>query len=332
MTIRRRLGRPLCEASSEDLKHFVVQLERSDYKDWTKHDLKVILRRYMRWLGRGEAVDWIRIRQPKNGDLPEEILTEEEIQGIAQAGYTARDRALILSLYESGCRVGELLPLKLKHIDFDRYGAVLKVSGKTGDRRIRLVFSSIPLQRWMEEHPAKNDPEAYLWCKVPMPNNPKWKNDHLSYGFISRLLQELAEKAGVKKKANPHAFRHARATFMARHLKEPEMREFFGWGKGSEMPSIYVHLSGRDVDSSVLGIYGSRRRRRAGDRSSRPLSAPGAGSGTTARGYTAAAAVGTHQHLAPRYGIGDSSAKARSQERQHENSNSGQIFIYGSIQ
>jgi hypothetical protein len=34
------------------------------------------------------------------------------------------------------------------------------------------------------------------------------------------------------------------------------MREFFGWGRDSEMPSIYVHLSGRDVDNSVLSIYG----------------------------------------------------------------------------
>ena len=75
-----------------------------------------------------------------------------------------------------------------------------------------------------------------------MSNNPKWKNQHLSYSFIHRLLRELAAKAGIKKKVNPHAFRHARATLMARHLKDPEMRQFFGWG--------------RKVDNSVLGIYG----------------------------------------------------------------------------
>jgi integrase len=70
-----------------------------------------------------------------------------------------------------------------------------------------------------------------LWCKTPTRYNPKWKNNYLSYGFISRLLNELAEKAGVKKAVNPHVFRHSRATFMATHLKEPEMREFFGCGR-----------------------------------------------------------------------------------------------------
>jgi len=256
VSISRRLGKPFKEAEAEDVKRFVAWLQRSDYKEWTRRDLKVILRRYMRWLGKSEAVAWMEIKQPKNNTLPEEVLTEEEIRAIAEAAYTTRDKAFVLALYESGARIGEFLPLKLKHLSFDHYGAVLRVTGKTGDRRIRLVASTLALQRWIEEHPAKNDPDAYLWCKTPTLYNPKWKNRHLSYGFVSRLLKELAAKAGVKKKVNPHAFRHARATFLARHLKEPEMREFFGWGKDSEMPSIYVHLSGRDVDSSVLSIYG----------------------------------------------------------------------------
>jgi hypothetical protein len=34
------------------------------------------------------------------------------------------------------------------------------------------------------------------------------------------------------------------------------MREFFGWTKDSDMPSVYVHLSGRDVDSALLRYYG----------------------------------------------------------------------------
>ena len=258
VSISRRLNKPFRNATTDDIKRYVAWLERSNFTEWTKHDYKVILRRYMRWLGKGETVSWMKIKQPKNSTLPEEILTEEDIKRIAEAAFTIRDKAFVLALYESGARIGEFLPLRLKHVSFDKYGAILRVTGKTGDRRIRLVASALPLQRWIEEHPEKDNPDAFLWCKIPSyDNNPKKSTKrHLSYGFICRLLRELAEKAGVKKKVNPHAFRHARATFMARHLKEPEMREFFGWGKDSEMPSIYVHLSGRDVDSSVLSIYG----------------------------------------------------------------------------
>lgn len=254
--IKKTLDKPYKEAKEGDLKGYVVWLEKSEYAENTKYDFKTVLRIYLRWLGRGDVVSWLNIRPPKGGMLPDEVLTEDDIKAIADVAYTTRDKAFVLSLYESGCRIGEFLPLKLKHVTFDKYGAVLRVTGKTGDRRIRLVASTLTLQSWLNDHPTKNDPEAYLWCKLPTLYNPKWKNSHLHYKHTTWILKELAKKARVTKGVNPHAFRHARATFLARHLKEPEMREFFGWSKSSEMPAVYVSLSGRDIDNSVLTIYG----------------------------------------------------------------------------
>jgi len=265
VSISRMLKVSFRDAKEIDVKRYAAQLEKSDYAEWSKHDFRVVIRKYLRWLGKSDTVNWLKIKTVKNGTLPEEVLAEDEIKGMVEAAYSSRDRAFILSFYESGTRIGEFLPLKIKHVNFDTYGAVLRVTGKTGDRRIRLVASTLSLQGWLSEHPFKNDPEAYLWCKLPTQNNPKFKNSYLSYGFISRLLNELALKAGIKKAVNPHAFRHSRATFMAKHLKEPEMREFFGWGKDSEMPAVYVHLSGRDVDNSVLAVYGIKEAARSSE-------------------------------------------------------------------
>jgi integrase/recombinase XerD len=256
VSIKKRLNKSFRSAKEDDIKSFALGLEKSDYAEWTKHDLKIILKKYLKWLGKDKVICWLKVRSVKKGKLPEEVLTEEDVKAIAVTAYTSRDKAFILSLYESGCRIGEFLPLKLKHLSFEKYGVALRVTGKTGDRRILLVATTLALQNWLNDHPCKNDPEAYIWCKIPLPNNPKWNNNHLSYGFVSRLLNELAVKAGIRKAVNPHSFRHARATFMASRLKEPEMREFFGWGSDSEMPSTYVHLSGRDIDKSVLSIYG----------------------------------------------------------------------------
>lgn len=44
-----------------------------------------------------------------------------------------------MTLYECGLRIGELLNLKLKNVEFDKYGAILTVHDKTGRRRIRLI-------------------------------------------------------------------------------------------------------------------------------------------------------------------------------------------------
>lgn len=42
---------------------------------------------------------------------------------------------------------------------------------------------------------------------------------------------------------------------MANKLTEAQMKEFFGWTQGSDMAATYVHLSGRDVDSTLLQMY-----------------------------------------------------------------------------
>jgi ribosomal protein L40E len=37
------------------------------------------------------------------------------------------------------------------------------------------------------------------------------------------------------------------------------MNQVFGWKQGSDMPSVYVHLSGRDLDDAMLGVYGLKK-------------------------------------------------------------------------
>jgi integrase len=75
------------------------------------------------------------------------------------------DKALIASLYETGCRIGELAGLR---VHFDNYGAIIIVNDKTGMRRIRTIFSAPYLSSWLDIHPKKktlhplNVPDAVL--------------------------------------------------------------------------------------------------------------------------------------------------------------------------
>jgi len=70
------------------------------------------------------------------------------------------------------------------------------------------------------------------------------------------MLGKLCRKAGIKKRCNPHMFRHSRATFLADHLTEFQMNQYFGWIQGSKMPSTYVHMSGSRIDASILALNG----------------------------------------------------------------------------
>jgi len=34
------------------------------------------------------------------------------------------------------------------------------------------------------------------------------------------------------------------------------MKEYFGWTQNSDMPQVYIHLSGRDIDKEIMQHYG----------------------------------------------------------------------------
>jgi integrase len=155
-------------------------------------------------------------------------------------------------LYESGCRIGEILTLRIKNVLFDENGAVLLVDGKTGQRRVRIIASVPLLSIWLNNHPFRENPDSPLWIVVGTKNH----NQPLAYPSVATQLRKIAERAGVKKKVNPHAFRHARATFLANNLTEAQMKEYFGWVQSSGMAAVYVHLSGRDVDDAILRLQG----------------------------------------------------------------------------
>jgi integrase len=240
-----------------DVKAVVANINRSNYSAWTKNDYKVTLKKFYKWLRKlpddqePAETSWIKTGHPKNGILPEELLTEDDIGKLAKAAENSRDRAFLECVYETGGRIGELLNLRRKHVQFDDIGAVLIFSGKTGDRRVRLITTSPALSQWMLDHPL-DDPEAALWVTLGDRN----RGAPLDYGAARYALKSLAEKAKIKKRINPHSFRHARASYLANHLTEAQLGKYLGWTPGSRMPAVYVHLSGRDTDSALLKMYG----------------------------------------------------------------------------
>lgn len=254
------LGKDLDTVTLEELKQYIGSIQQeSNYSPWTKKSYKNITRRFYRWMtktkGYPNIVDWISLhigRSQKKLPSQSELLTEEDVHKLIQIADHPRDKAFVFMLWESGARVGELGNLTLENIGFDQHGMVLAMQGKTGSRKIRLVASTAYASAWVKNHPLKNDTKAPLWINIGSVRHYK----AMRYDNMRMLLKRLFERAGIKKRFNPHLFRHSRATFMAHHLTEFQMNHYFGWIQGSDMPSTYVHMSGRDVDKAILAMNG----------------------------------------------------------------------------
>jgi site-specific recombinase XerD/ribosomal protein L40E len=259
--IGEALGKDFDKVTKKDVEDFIYKIERSDYSPWTKHDYKVILKRFYKWLkGKGEEypeeVKWIKTTlKAKDELLPEDLLTEDEVTRLVEACSNPRDKAFVITLYESGARIGEVGSMRIRDVSFEESYARLMLRGKTGSRRVIVVAAAPYLQTWLQNHPLKNDLDAPLWVNIGTANRFK----AMSYPALAKVLKVAAERAGLSKKVHPHKLRHSRATFLASKLTEAQMNQVFGWKQGSDMPSIYVHLSGRDLDDAILGVYGLRK-------------------------------------------------------------------------
>jgi len=250
------VNKDLDQLNEEDIKNLMRTLKKSNYSSWTLYGYKVIIKKFYQWLAGYEwtskkypkKVEWIKLTRKRNEQrLPEEILVKEEVMRLVENADNIRNKTLIISLYEAGARINELLNIKIKDIEFDDYGLTVIVSGKTGSRKLRLV-TAVPYINMLLRENSK-DRENYLFTSR--------NGNRLSEWSVRKILEDVAKKCNVVKPVNPHAFRHARATHLSRKLTEAEMKIFFGWEQSSKMASIYVHLSGRDLDDSMLKkVYG----------------------------------------------------------------------------
>src|SRR3989344_230993 len=261
MKLDELLRKPFPEANKDDIKAVIARFNERQpngkfLKEESKKKLKIHIRAIYCFIKgiekKGvypEEVDWISISMPKNSKkLPEELLTEEEINSIIKHCKTTRDRALVATLADSGCRISEIGTMRIKHVSFEGYGARLIVNGKTGMRKI-LVINCVPyLQEWINMHPNNSDPDSFLWCDS--------NKNLLSYARMSDILKRSAKNAKIKKRIYPHLLRHSKATNLAPIMSEAGMKQYFGWGQDSKMCATYIHLSGRECDEAILRANG----------------------------------------------------------------------------
>ncbi len=247
--------RPFEQATEQNIRQVVSKINQSNYSESTKRDYRLVLRKFYCFLRKTDKgiyppeVKWISLKIEKNHKkLPEELLTEEEIKKIIQGCDKLRDKALIAVLAESGARISEIGNMKIKHVSFEEIGARLSIEGKTGARKVLVVWSSPYLQEWINQHPSNSNPESYLWY------NPQ--GELLEYVSIAAMLKRAVNKAGIKKRVYPHLFRHSQATHMANIMTESAMKEYFGWTQNSGMAGIYVHMSGKVTDEAILRANG----------------------------------------------------------------------------
>jgi integrase/recombinase XerD len=144
-----------------------------------------------------------RVRLPKRRQPDPDAFTAGEVQQLIKATQTRRDRAIVLCLLDTGCRVGEFTAWRRS--DIDPAGRVTLRAETTKTHASRIVFlgkrSRTALTRYLDEI----RPRDRVWVGERSPHTP------LTVDGMKRAIQRIGAQAGVKP-AGPHRYRRTFAT------------------------------------------------------------------------------------------------------------------------
>ena len=227
---------PLAELTNRDVELFIetVFIERK-YSISSQRQFISALKIFIVFYPQTKINDLSLERPKKSRTLPN-VLSQEEVLRIIQLTKNLKHRAIIVLLYSSGLRIGEVTGLLLKNIDILR--KQIKVEGGKGrkDRFVVLATSYLPL---LHNYLTTFKPALYF---IEGPTGKKY-----SESSIRKFLFKSVQKAGISKKVTPHTLRHSYAT----HLLENgvglrHIQELLGHAK-PETTMIYTHVAKKDL-------------------------------------------------------------------------------------
>jgi site-specific recombinase XerD len=259
--VRKQIDKSLSKFTKEDIKTIFQWMNIKKYKVETVEKYRAVIKKFYKMVyGNNEyypdCVKWFAVKVGKDKHSQErgldiaEYLEEEEIPILIENTPTLQKRAFLACLYESGSRPEEFLRLSNLDCKIDVNGAILILRGKTGERRIRIISFAKLLQQWLDIHPLKHQKQFPLWISQAT----NYNNQPLGLRGAQKIIEEALAKAKLDKHKRLYLLRHSRATHLCKWFTEAQMCVFFGWEHGTKVVRRYIHLSGKDLDNTLLSI------------------------------------------------------------------------------
>ena len=157
------------------------------------------------------AAEIYHLREPQK--IPQVISPDEARSLFAVAG-SLRARLLLSLGYGCGLRAGEVVRLKVKHIDSAQKIIRIEQSKGRKDRNVMLPSEPLDLLRqWWKVRPSRYDAATPLRNVGCFPAETR-AGKPMTTRQLKRLFHEAADAAGIRKNVTLHALRHSFATHL----------------------------------------------------------------------------------------------------------------------
>lgn len=125
------------------------------------------------------------------------VLSQNEVRKMIQQTVNIKHKCILIALYSSGLRVGELINLKIADIDSERMLITVRNDEGAKDRVVPLSSNFLTE---LKTYSKKHTPQGFLF--------EGRKGNQYSATSVNQVVKKAAQKVGIHKNVSSHTLRH----------------------------------------------------------------------------------------------------------------------------
>lgn len=237
------------QVTSNDVRIYLYQYQETrKVSNQTLEKIRDCLSSFYKWMCIEEYIDkdpMIAVKRIKCEKKTRTACTQLDLEILRSHCKTLKERAILEFLYSTGCRVGELVNVKISDVNWHDKSVHLIGKGKKHRLSYLNAKAEFTLKHYLE---SRTDNNEYLFVSDRRPYN------QLHTDGIQKILRNLSKRANLdtQKHITPHVLRHTTATRMVEnHAPLTSVQKILGHSNISTT-MIYTHVSMEDVKADHL--------------------------------------------------------------------------------
>ena len=232
--------------NKDDVTSYLKYLDEKKLTNQTVSRKISCLRSFYNYLEKEKMVNeniFKNIRNPKIRRKLPNYLSYEELRIIFDSIDDIEKRLIIEIFYATGCRVSELINIKIQDIDFTKN--TIRIYGKGSKERI--VYFGEYAREYLDKYLRKQEKSKYLFTTK--------KKEKYTVNEVERIIKDIVKNLSIKTHVTPHTLRHTFATHLLNNGADiKSVQELLGHSS-LNTTGIYTHLTNERVKEVYLKTF-----------------------------------------------------------------------------
>lgn len=235
------INRPFEQVTTNDIRIYLYETQkRTGVSNRTLDGKRLVINTFMDWCWKEGYIPnnpCASIKPIKFEEKPREPLSSMELEIVRDACENYRDKAMIELFYSTGCRLSEMVNLKISDIDFTSKDVHLFGKGSKHRTSYLNAKAEYMLKKYFELERPKESISDSVFVIFRKPYNGMQK------GSIYARVKAIQKRSGIERSLFPHLLRHTMATdALNRGMNVAEVKEILGHEK-LDTTMIYAKIS-----------------------------------------------------------------------------------------